>query len=452
MARILCVTNGLPGLLYTSLEMARRLAAAGHEVTYCSYPETQSTVIAHGLPFVALEPGSHQAFIAEDATVGSLRRLLDLPDRRRRALDSLGLEGFRKLLSASRPDLLLIDGELHEQIIVAAAAGLNLALLNTFVAIWKRPGLPPPHHRVTPGVGWKGSRIGITLLWLNLRLRKLRRAKALQLRHMGCDRLSLLRLLARNEMFDLQRETDAWQWLIPFTYRRLPILSLHAREFEFSHSPPRNVTFVGPMVPELRADERVTAETEMHLRALFERRRTSRRTRLIYAGFGSFFSADADLLRRLIAVFETRHEWDLVISLAGREPPENLSRLPRNVHLLPWVPQIEVLQQADVAVMHGGINTVDECVLAGVPMLIYCGKETDMAGTTQRAVHHRLGIAGDSENDSPAAIRAHLDRLLTDPVVRQSLDRMQRAFACYAEDGVLERVVRSLLDRPAASA
>jgi UDP:flavonoid glycosyltransferase YjiC (YdhE family) len=450
MARILCVTNGLPGLLYTSLEMARRLVTAGHEVTYCSYAETEPTVLAHDLPFVALDRGSYDTFLEADARASWPRRLVALTRRRRRALESLGLDGFLEHLRRSRPDLLLIDGELHEQIIVASGAGLNLALLNTFIAIWRRPGLPPAHHRVTPGVGWKGSRLGIALLWLELRLRKLRRAATLRLRHVGCDRLSLLRRLTRQERFDLRRETDASQWLIPFTYRRLPILSLHAREFEFPHSPPTNVSFVGPMVPEERADDRVTAETRTRLEALFERRRTSRnQTRLIYTGFGSFFSAHADLIRRLIAALGTRPDWDLVLSLAGSEPPEGLHDLPENVHLFSWVPQLKVLREADVAVVHGGVNTVDECVLAGVPMLIYCGNETDMAGTTERAVHHKLGVAGDREGDDPAMVCARLERLLTDVTIRQSLDRMQGAFALYRERRVLEHVVQSLVDREA---
>ncbi len=100
-----------------------------------------------------------------------------------------------------------------------------------------------------------------------------------------------------------------------------------------------------------------------------------------------------------------------------------------------------------MAVVHGGINTVDECVLAGVPMLIYCGGETDMAGITERAVHHGLGVAGDSERDDPTMVCAHLERLLTDAAIRQSVDSMRDAFALYRDNRVLERVVQSLVDR-----
>jgi UDP:flavonoid glycosyltransferase YjiC (YdhE family) len=119
------------------------------------------------------------------------------------------------------------------------------------------------------------------------------------------------------------------------------------------------------------------------------------------------------------------------------------------VHVFPWVPQPEVLAVADAAITHGGINTVDECVTAGVPMLIYCGGETDMAGTTSRVVHHGIGIQG-HRRDSAVTIRAHLDRLLGDPGFRERVGRLQRRYAAYAEDRVAERTVEALLGRAVA--
>ncbi len=54
------------------------------------------------------------------------------------------------------PDLVLINGEMHEHIIAAWAAGVPLALLNSFVSIWRQPGLPPPHASGTSGRRMEG--------------------------------------------------------------------------------------------------------------------------------------------------------------------------------------------------------------------------------------------------------------------------------------------------------
>jgi UDP:flavonoid glycosyltransferase YjiC (YdhE family) len=262
--------------------------------------------------------------------------------------------------------------------------------------------------------------------------------------------VSILRDLAREAGFDFDRETDDSQWLIPFTYRRLPALSLHALEFEFPHRPPEHVHYVGPMVLDSRNDPPLASRDRARLEAVFERRQRAPGERsLVYAGFGSVFSSELPFVRRLIEVFTERPEWELVISLSGRIAPSDLGPLPDRVHALPWAPQMDVLKHADVVVTHGGVNTVDECVVSGVPMLVYCGGETDMAGTTARVVHHGIGIAGDPRRDGAADIRAHIDRLLREPHFRDNVSRLQQRYAAYAQHHVAERTVDSLLRRPA---
>jgi UDP:flavonoid glycosyltransferase YjiC (YdhE family) len=323
-----------------------------------------------------------------------------------------------------------------------------MALLNTFASIWRRPGLPPPHHLVRPGFGWKGTRPGMWMLWIELRLRKRQKAALHRLRRIGCDRVSILRHLAREADFDLRRETDDSQWLIPFTYRQIPVLSLHAFEFEFPHSPPDRVQYVGPMVLESRNDRPMPEEDEGDLQAILDwRRRGEGRCKLVYVGFGSVFSSDLDLLRRLVGAAQLRPDWKLIISLSDRVNRDAIGRLPQGVHAFSWAPQLSVLKHADACVTHGGINTIDECVLSEVPLLVYCGLETDMAGNTSRVLHHGIGIAGDRARDSSEAITGHLERLMGEPTFDQNLQRLRRDYEAYVENRVAERAVESLLHR-----
>jgi UDP:flavonoid glycosyltransferase YjiC (YdhE family) len=104
-----------------------------------------------------------------------------------------------------------------------------------------------------------------------------------------------------------------------------------------------------------------------------------------------------------------------------------------------------VLKHADVMVTHGGVNTIDECVLSGVPTLVYCGCETDMGGTTARVVHHGIGIAGDRHRDSTSVMRTHVDRLLEEARFRTNVDRLRQHYIAYAEKRVAERTVDALL-------
>ncbi|MDH4063516.1 MAG: glycosyltransferase [Acidobacteriota bacterium] len=450
MASILIVTRGLPSVLYQSVELARRLAAAGHRLTCAGDPDARALIEHHGLAMHRLDPDRYERFLEEDAATPALGRILDIGRRRERARESLGVGAFARFVRNERPDLILINGEMHAHIIAASTTGSRVALLNSFVSIWRHPGVPPPHTLARPGVGWSGTRVGAALFWLALRLRKQYRRWSGRVRRIGCDRVSVYRDLARTVGFAFARETDEGQWLMPFTYRHLPVLSLHAQEFEFPHTPPAHVRFVGPMVLESRIDQPQTAADRDRLEAILARRRSAGTDgRLIYAGFGSVFSTDLAFLRRLVGIVEERTGWELVVSLSHRVAPSDLGPLPARVHTFPWVPQVQVLQHTDVAVTHGGISSVDECVLSGVPMLVYCGWETDMAGTTARVAHHGLGIAGDRQRDTTADIRAYVDRLLTEPGFRERVRHLQGLYAAYAEHHVAERAVDALLARPA---
>ena len=446
MAKLLCVSCGMPSVLYPTVELARRLAVDGHAVTFAGLPSARDLLEHHGIPFVALEPSGYDRFLEEDARSTLPSKLVRLRDRRSRAQGSLRLECFSQALEELAPELVLIDGEMHEHVIRAAGAGVPIALLNSFASIWRAPGQPPPHHFVQPGVGWKGTSAGIALLWLALRLRKKRTRWKHWLQRGGCDRVSLLRQLARHEGFDWNRYVDSSQWLMPCTYRFIPQLSLHAREFEFPHRTPDWVHFIGPQLLEARVDRPMPQEERTRLDALLQRHRTQEGHTLIYAGFGSVLSTDLSLLQRLLGVVQYRESWELVISLSDRVDVNKLGPLPERAHVFSWVPQRELLQDADIAVSHGGINTIDECVASGVPMLLYRGGETDMAGNSARVAHHGIGIVGDREHDQTKEMREHLDRLLSEPHFGEKLDRLRQAYAAYAEERVTERVVASLLD------
>lgn len=446
MAVILAVTNGPAGMRWSTIELGRRLVAAGHAVTFAGDPSAHDLAEHHGLGFCPLGSNGVDAFLAEDTTGSLIDRLRRLPERRCEARRSTGIDAFVSVLGSLRPDLVLIDGEMHEHIVATAGAGFSLALLNTFASIWRRPGLPPPHTSIQPGVGWRGSRIGITLAWMAFRLRKRARFLRLRAQRVGCDRISLLRGLASDMGLDLDRETDASQWLIPFTYPRFPVLSLHALEFELPHEPPPGVHYVGPMVLEDRLDRPMAEADRRLLDGVLDRHVPSNPDRvLIFAGFGSFFTAHRRWLRRLVAAIRERPGWELVLALGDRSEPADLGELPAGVHAFARAPQLEILARADAAIVHGGINTIDECVLAGVPMLTSCGGETDMAGNTVRVVHHGIGLAADPERDTTGRILDRLDRLLGDLSIAGNLSRMGALYRAYSEEEVAQRAVDRLL-------
>ncbi|MEM7517469.1 MAG: nucleotide disphospho-sugar-binding domain-containing protein [Planctomycetota bacterium] len=344
-------------------------------------------------------------------------------------------------------DLTLIDGERHEAILPAVAAGFRVALLNTFQSIWRLPGMPPLHHRVIPGRGLLGSRPGIAALWLQLRARKARRERKLRARGAGCDRISVLRSLCADLGLDMESQIAREHWLIPFTYSKLPVLCVHAEEFEFPHQVPDRVHYVGPMILRQRAAAATSQDPELSgLAALLAKHEApGEKRKLLYAGFGSFFSASNRLIERILEAVRAHEDWDLVLSLGGQRTPADFAPLPGRVLALPWVPQLEVLEHADVAIVHGAINTYNECVSSGVPTLTYGGGETDMPGNAARAEFHGIGLIGDEARETAGNLEAHLIRLLEDPLYRTNIERLRGSYRRYEANQVAERTVSDVL-------
>lgn len=60
----------------------------------------------------------------------------------------------------------------------------------------------------------------------------------------------------------------------------------------------------------------------------------------------------------------------VLLTIGHRFDPSLLGEPPRNVHVEPWVDQVDVLAQADVVVCHGGSGTTFGALAAGVPLVI----------------------------------------------------------------------------------
>src|SRR5262249_15015341 len=68
----------------------------------------------------------------------------------------------------------------------------------------------------------------------------------------------------------------------------------------------------------------------------------------------------------------SRHEnWQMVLATGPGLSPKEFAAVPSNVMLVEWAPQLTILKRASLMITHGGLGTIKECIISGVPMIVF---------------------------------------------------------------------------------
>lgn len=441
MAHLLIITGGLMGLVNPACAVATRLRRAGHRVTYASPAPIREVIEARGLTFHALPPSKDHWSDGR----GPLDRLLTAPMRRRAALDALGVDGLVDEVTALAPDAVLLDLERHAHIMSLSAAGFRLGLLSIFLSIHERPRVPPLHTDLIPAPGPAGEE-EVREAWAHYRPWKRRWLRRRRWRGAGVSQEATLRRHARRVGFPVEELEDD-QWLIPFSYRSLPVFVMHALEFDFLQEPRPTVRYLGAMVDLDRPEAPVPADDEARLDALLDARAVGSDRRLVLVSLSTAVPGNQTLIGRLVEAVRDAEDLDVVLGLGGRHDPADLPPLPPHVHAFGYLPQMRVLPHADAAIATAGANSMAECVLHRVPMLVYSLGVNDQEGNAARVAHHGLGIVG-RRDDGPGEIARDLRRVLVEPGFRQRVEAMRELLLAADTDDACARAIEEMLELP----
>ncbi len=442
MAHIVCITGGLTGIFNASIALVKQLEQAGHRVTYASPKDWSDLTNQYNIPFVKLDPW---IFEWKEQPLSRWQKFCQLGERRNQAIKALGVENFAETMKELNPDLLLIDMEMHPHIMTAVVNDLPVALLCPFLSIWKRSNLPPIHTDIIPGEGWRGQWFGIEWTWLRYGWTKWREYQRDRWQKMGVDRISVLRCYAKKIGYPFRERFGFKHWLVPYPHNFLPILCFNGLELDFPHDPHPSIYHIGPMVYENRQESKIEPSTYQTLEQIFEKRRLTGSS-LIYCGCSSLSKVNQRFLRQIIDAVSSCPQWDLVLGLGSQLDLDKLGPLPSNVYPLSWAPQVQILKNADCAIINAGINSINECIYFGVPMLVYSLRRDDQNGDAARIGYHQLGIVGDIKQDNVSQIRNYIHTLLTDKSYKSQVNRMRYCFDRYTKENVAAQVVETLLN------
>lgn len=165
----------------------------------------------------------------------------------------------------------------------------------------------------------------------------------------------------------------------------------------------------------------------------------------LYLTLGTLQSRQTALIQECLEAIRDL-SLQMVVSLGGAPVEEFDLLVPANARVFSSVPQLTLLKEVDLALIHGGLNTTLECLQAGVPMVVL-PLAHDQPGVASRVSWTGTGkVLPRGERDAPR-VREAVREVLQDPDYRHRCQRFgqllaQRDGAAMAAD-VVEQVLAS---------
>lgn len=163
-----------------------------------------------------------------------------------------------------------------------------------------------------------------------------------------------------------------------------------------------------------------------------------RKETLLYISMGTVNNDMLSLYEQFIAAF-AETDYQVILSAGSLVPMEKFQKLPEHISVFPSVDQIAVLQKADVFISHCGMNSVNESLYFGVP-LIMLPQTAEQGGVAGRVA--QLGAGIKPEKTDAASILAAVNRVLHDPSYRKNAAAIADSFKrCPGAKGAADKIL-----------
>ena len=355
-----------------TLNVVRELKARGHRVVYYSYDEFREKIEDAGAEFVSCNGNDAQLNLTkeEGAKIGA-----DLALSTRVLVDTtLSLDGpVCRDMERLKPDCIVADSMAVWGKAVAKKLGIPFVCSTTTFAFNKESAKIMPHSLK------ETFSMILSMGKVNAQVKRLQQA--------GYPVKSVLDLIGSDES-------------VPTVVYTSPLFQPCAETF------PEHFAFVGPSIRPARSQVVKTGE------------------KLVYISMGTVNNNMLPLYRACVQAVKGTN-WQVILSVGDQVDTQMLGALPENVSVFPSVDQIAVLTAADVFLTHCGMNSANEGLYFGVP-LVTLPQTSEQSGVAARA--EQLGAGLRLRETTPDAIRAALEKAMDDPSYRENAQKIGASF------------------------
>lgn len=435
-----------------SYEIASQLKGKGHKIIYIADSvKHEKDVIEQGFSFVVIYSDFFKKFESIKSQ-GKLKRLhtfaLYLHELKRYKQLVLAGTEINNIITNLKPDLFLVDVFHIVHVLSILKFKVKVILLQTYLCTNKAYLVPPLTSSLIPTRSF--HYYVVEYLWFKLFASRWIWSAWNSVILLGRDTNSIFHSLVKANNFP-KSEID-YRRAFHLGIKSIPELILSAKEFDFPRTNRENQHYVGPMVNLNRRDVSYDPEylVVMLDREIQEAAGEKGPRPIVYCSLGtigvSWYKHCERFFINAIEAFRHRPDCDLYISVGTDIKLENFTDVPANVFIFQMVPQMDILEKASLMITHGGINSINECIMLGVPLMVYpLSADIDQNGNAARVEYHGLGIRGNIRRETPKGILAKVDSIFSSPDYKINLEKMRDIYAKYDSEDKASRFILSYL-------
>lgn len=386
MAKIVFFCIPAHGHTNPTLEVVRELVSLGHEVLYYSYNMLQEKIEATGAKFISCDDYNMEQKLSprEIVRIGkdlafSTKILVDTT----LALDEMVCEEMEKM----RPDCIVAD---------------SMAIWGKCVAM--KLGIPFVSSTTTFAFNQHSAKIMKQSIWQILKM----------IFSMGKIQNDIKRLQAKgypiNNVLDIIQNNDSVDTVVYTSPEFQPASETFSDKY----------VFVGPSIRPAVSQIEKTHE------------------KLIYISMGTVVNNNVKFYHDSIKAFANTN-YQVIMSVGNLVDMKEFENLPENISVYQNVDQIAVLSKADVFISHCGMNSVNESLYYGVPLVMY-PQTPEQGGVANRVEQLKAGIFLKKSN--AANICNAVETLLNNEEYRKNAQCISDGFKkCSGAKGAVKKIL-----------
>ncbi|SOC40923.1 macrolide family glycosyltransferase [Ureibacillus acetophenoni] len=146
--------------------------------------------------------------------------------------------------------------------------------------------------------------------------------------------------------------------------------------------------------------------------------------KLIYISLGTVLNQNKDFYQNCIKAFANT-DYEVVMSVGEKTDISSLGPIPENMIVKNRVDQIAILQKADVFITHCGMNSTNESLYFGVPMVMFPqhGEQKMVANRVSE-----LGAGTSLKKQNPKMLATAVAEVIANPLYKENAQKLSESF------------------------